>query len=499
MPNVTLTIEDVSPLIVYSERWVAGSSANDPLLERYSQANYMTVDASGELATFVFTGNRVELFGAKRPNYGQYQVTVNDEVYQGREANSDTDEFQMLLWVGDWEKAKPRTVKYATLGGGRPIDLDFIRFSFPVGRPDEEVVVHTFQDTDPSFVYEPDDHWERNATNVASFSGGTGRAANCAGDSFAFTFEGDAVSLYGPVGPTGARFRVVIESQGLPDELTTNKPFWRTNTLLYHKADLGPGRHTINVTVLPESNEEGVQRSFAIDYAEVYTSGQSVSSTPGSAGLSAGAAAGIALAGVLLALGLILGILIWSLVIYARRKGRVLHFGFIDPEKPAEAQNTIQPFQYTTVDSASPPPTTSGDPLLRTHTSNNSIAATPMTSQWPPSTQPLDQAVVVNDPAIRPIQSVASLGQEVVIPPHGYQKSRAPQLQPPPQGVRSRLAPAAQGAALQGVSPVTEERTLQTGGANSSFSFYTQESPPMYSMNDPSTPHGPQSSLPRKF
>jgi hypothetical protein len=87
-----------------------------------------------------------------------------------------------------------------------------------------------------------------------------------------FTFEGDAVSLFGPVGADGALYSVSVDvGNALPNNYTTKKGFYRPNQMLYHVNKLGPGRHTVTLTVLAENNASGESSNLAIDYAQVYT------------------------------------------------------------------------------------------------------------------------------------------------------------------------------------------------------------------------------------
>ena len=87
-----------------------------------------------------------------------------------------------------------------------------------------------------------------------------------------FTFEGDAIALYGPVGPKGAAYEVAINiGNALPNNYTTNKPFFRPNMMLYQATGLGSGSHEVTVKVLPGNDSSGESNIFAIDYAQVFT------------------------------------------------------------------------------------------------------------------------------------------------------------------------------------------------------------------------------------
>jgi hypothetical protein len=90
----------------------------------------MTTRDSGEIATFIFTGTKVELFGAKRSGYGQYQITANEKPYPVRDASNETDVFQTSLWSFDWPVITERTIKMTNMAANRAIDLDFVCWRF---------------------------------------------------------------------------------------------------------------------------------------------------------------------------------------------------------------------------------------------------------------------------------------------------------------------------------------------------------------------------------
>jgi len=86
-----------------------------------------------------------------------------------------------------------------------------------------------------------------------------------------FTFDGDAVSLFGPVGPNGTTYSVSVNtaSFGLASNYSTRKDNSRSNVMLYHASSLGKGSHTLTLTVL--NDDPTTQGAFALDYAQVYT------------------------------------------------------------------------------------------------------------------------------------------------------------------------------------------------------------------------------------
>lgn len=158
MPLVTTTIEDTSPLIAYSNNdWRAGSSTDDPFAERYvgfqwhiyftlrrqteelitsywyrySQSSFMVTNGTEAEVSFTFYGTGVQLWGAKRPNHGYYQISIDSWVYpQVNGATNDT-QFQISLFSSIALQYNYHTVKMKNVGRAF-LDLDTVCIAFSV-------------------------------------------------------------------------------------------------------------------------------------------------------------------------------------------------------------------------------------------------------------------------------------------------------------------------------------------------------------------------------
>ncbi|RXW23511.1 hypothetical protein EST38_g2331 [Candolleomyces aberdarensis] len=460
MPNVTFRMEDTSPLLVYSDAWTTGTFQSDNLTEQYSQSSYMYTSAMNADVFFVFNGTKVSIYGGKRARNGFYQIAVDRNDYTPVNGKTDNPEsFQTPLFSSTWLSNAFHTVNLKNANAGSVVDLDYVTWVTAVGKEDEQLITNIFEDNDPSFTYEPADAWTTNLNNLGTFSGGSGHASSKEGSTMKFSFEGDAVSLYGPVGANGTLYSVSINvGTGLPNSYTTKKTLSRSNQLLYHASKLGPDRHTVTLTVLHEDGASG-ESTLAVDYAQVYTtpslSGQ---------GLSTGAVVGITLGTVAGFIALV-GIAIWGVLCYIKqRHNRSFFYGFVEKSKPEkEDELSAHPFQYNTVPSGSPPPT---QHTLLTQVSHGSLAATPNTGQWPRSG---GQDSIETSVSQRPLlhQTSNPNVQEIIIPPAGMsekmRRELAPRLQAPPQGTRPRQNPAALGAQNHNMSTVREE---SSGGSN---------------------------------
>ncbi|KAJ7925272.1 hypothetical protein B0H13DRAFT_2654434 [Mycena leptocephala] len=273
MPQYNTTVEDYSPIITYSSDWRAGTSA-DSLADLYSDSSFTLTSSNGGTATFTYNGTSFSIFGAKRGNHGQFQAPLF----------SSPPLTQALHTVT------------LTNQGNSFVDIDFITWQSSVGADNEQLIVTTVQDTDPSFVYTPANLWGTNPPSIGTYSGSSGHGTATPGAFMTYTFQ-EMESRY----------------TGLSDRLVLRSPYlWTAELLLYSATNLGPGTHIVKVAYQPSQPGQ----IFAIDYANVYSTPSlqpATSMTP---------LPGAAIAGIVIALLFVLVILAGLLIILRRRKGR---------------------------------------------------------------------------------------------------------------------------------------------------------------------------------
>ena len=78
------------------------------------------------------TGTGIWLYGAKRPDYGQYNFAVDGQSVQGS-AKSETPAFQQLLGGKSGLPMGSHTVTLTNTGSGSSIDLDSFVFETQIG------------------------------------------------------------------------------------------------------------------------------------------------------------------------------------------------------------------------------------------------------------------------------------------------------------------------------------------------------------------------------
>ncbi|KAJ7096351.1 hypothetical protein C8R44DRAFT_812827 [Mycena epipterygia] len=317
MPQFNTTVEDYSPVISYSSDWRSGTSA-DSLADLYSDSSFTLTQTDGATASFVYNGTSFTIYGSKRGNHGFYQITVDGNAFPPDTGQAaDPGQFQVPLFASPSLAQGLHTVTL-TNQGTTFVDIDFITWQSSVGADNEQLIVNTVQDTDSSFIYTPANSWGTNPPSVGTYSGSSGHATATPGAFMTYTFEGDGVSLYGPVGPAGSPFSVSIDN-GTPFNHTANKQFYQPQVLLYTATNLGPGQHTVKVAYQPSQ----AGQIFAIDYANVYTTPAQIETTSAQKlASSKGTLPSAAVAGIVIALLFILFILAGLLFFLRRRKAR---------------------------------------------------------------------------------------------------------------------------------------------------------------------------------
>ncbi|KAF8160606.1 hypothetical protein B0H34DRAFT_806139 [Crassisporium funariophilum] len=457
MPTLTTSIEDTSPVIAYSgsggSDWTSGTSKVDPDIEQYSQSSYMVTKNKGATVAFSFYGTGVQLFGAKRSTHGYYQITIDTLTYNqvnGQVPNDTNDVFQTQLFSTVALQNGYHTVKMASLGTAN-LDLDCITWQTPIGLTDESLLVSTVQDTDSSFKYTPESSWNPSPYGIGMFSGGSGHSTTSAGAFVEYTFEGDSVAVYGPVGPNGAPYSVQLDG-GASANYSSNKVLYRPQTMLFQASQLGGGKHTVKLRSEAWNNSA---LTLAVDYAEVFTT-PSLQGGSGST-LSIGAIVGIVIGG-FLALIVTAGLYIIFRRLQGSKTGRYFRLKGKSEKTSTSTDPVTAPFDYHPLDE---PGSASHHSLgnagsqaqLRSQTSNQSLHPTPpSTGLWPSS----GGNYALPEPYVPDSRHTMNAQTQIITIPYTadgkYRPdlSPPPQLMPPPQRQELRRNPSAnQGSGLQ--------------------------------------------------
>lgn len=149
-------------------------------------------------------------------------------------------------------------------------DLDWITFETeyegPGGPIGAEITQATFDDNHPRFEYIPPSAWTA-GTHTAGFLNETSSTTKSTSATVEFTFDGDAIALYGSVGSDHGEYTVLVDGEHSVT-LSSFSNISETQQVLYYAHRLGAGTHTLTV----ENNPGGSGGSvFSLDYATSWT------------------------------------------------------------------------------------------------------------------------------------------------------------------------------------------------------------------------------------
>ncbi|KAF9568209.1 hypothetical protein CPC08DRAFT_813653 [Agrocybe pediades] len=156
MPSFPITVQDTSPLIRYSANWEYGDSQGDRYLDQYSMRTFMLCQNPGDAMTFKFYGTGATVYGARRVNHGSYSGQMDggsSSTFNGKESPPVFGQamYKATAALGDHE--------ITMRNGDGYFDVDYITFNTTIGTDEDELIINTFQDNHPSFVYTPASSW----------------------------------------------------------------------------------------------------------------------------------------------------------------------------------------------------------------------------------------------------------------------------------------------------------------------------------------------------
>ncbi|KAF8510396.1 hypothetical protein JB92DRAFT_3119044 [Gautieria morchelliformis] len=317
---------EASPLITYTGFWTEGSKANDSLSQSYD-GSFRVTNSTGAQATLLFTGTGFSLFGAMRPNHGDYDVALDHGTSTRGSGTSAQPLFNQTLSQTYNLPYQQHTVVVTDdpIGNTPYFDLDFVQIERVVGGDNDTPSVFNIDDTSPLITYLGP--WQLSPETTSTYNG-TLHQVTESNSSFNMTFQGCCIELYGLY--ANAAFTVAIDG-GPPmpmtgQDLDIPQEFWHPQTLLYVLDGLS---ETTNHTVVLTTTLASAQRPFSFDYSVVRSTQNLTSSalppspstgtnSPTKTPLSA--IIGASIGGVVLASLMVIGIIIWC----RRRRPRPL-------------------------------------------------------------------------------------------------------------------------------------------------------------------------------
>ncbi|KAG8955860.1 hypothetical protein FRC04_006307 [Tulasnella sp. 424] len=267
------TAEDSSPLIKWlpAGQWIDGTAADDQL-PKYSAGSFRLTTTNGAYASFSFNGTGVWIYGAKRGNHGPYRCNVdgNDRAIQS--GFSAANQISVELCSAPNLKMGSHVITITNLWTDATapyLDVDYIVWETKISdQATRQSIVVDDNDTN-SIQYTPPGEWSANACqNMAAYSANTCHVTGSNTAKASLTFEGDAIAVYGGVGPQYGPYTVSLDGQD-PAQFTANSTNSHTQQILYFASGLGAGNHSIVIN----NNPTSIGNQLDLDYVQILGSG----------------------------------------------------------------------------------------------------------------------------------------------------------------------------------------------------------------------------------
>ncbi|KAF5384275.1 hypothetical protein D9615_003297 [Tricholomella constricta] len=295
MTGLVLTIDDNNPLINYEPlgAWSQHNGDTDAVANNFYGRTYTQTKQAGATMSFTFEGVGVAVYGSKNVDHGNYSINLDGNLGFGTGQGTAREpvQYQSRIFITN---TLPGTHTLTLMSQHSGVfDIDYITWTSKIDQNKNSTLVRQIvDDADPAFDYSTNP-WSTTPSNLSSFHSSTGHSASKFGSSFNFTFEvslvldlrrtplnrdpgiyrciglilsiceGDAVSLFGTIGPKNGPYTVQLDDQP-PKPYIATKLTYTAQTLLYYGSNIGAGNHTLRVVNQADALLE-------IDYAEVYT------------------------------------------------------------------------------------------------------------------------------------------------------------------------------------------------------------------------------------
>ncbi|TRM64489.1 hypothetical protein BD626DRAFT_253430 [Schizophyllum amplum] len=261
MVTYTTKIEDDSPLLEIGADWKPGS---DDDMSRFSGGSFLNTNGTGRMS-LQFNGTGLEIFGSRGVRHGQYRITLDGTSYSFDGSYGSRLYNQSLFSELDLPM-RPHDLDLESLEEGMVLDVDYMMVTSVAGDDDSTITCKIVENTDAAFAYEPGNEWLTNSSGV--FSGGSSTYTRNVNGNTTLTFEGEGITLYGPVGQPFSSYRMALDGK-LTGRYNASRQTDNAQSVLYHVSGLDPGKHELK---LMYKGFKGVH-PVAIGYAVIVCDG----------------------------------------------------------------------------------------------------------------------------------------------------------------------------------------------------------------------------------
>ncbi|EKM54232.1 uncharacterized protein PHACADRAFT_210048 [Phanerochaete carnosa HHB-10118-sp] len=246
MASFNVSVPNSSPLIYYTAAWL-DTPVGDAYAANYTGRDFHATSISGATATFKFNGTGVWFYGALRPGYGNYSLSVDGNTVFNGSAAASSAVFDQFLGGSSQLGMGEHTAVLTNTGGGC-VDLDSLVFETHVGAEDQQVASQTVDDTNPAITYLPSPS-EWSVASNPFFSNGSVHFTNLDGADVALSFSGDAIALYGGVSFDHGDYTVTLDGQKQTlNGANGQARIYHSKSLLFFSTGFGSGTHSLGVS-----------------------------------------------------------------------------------------------------------------------------------------------------------------------------------------------------------------------------------------------------------
>ncbi|TFK21929.1 hypothetical protein FA15DRAFT_758367 [Coprinopsis marcescibilis] len=173
------------------------------------------------------------------------------------------------------------TAELRTIDDGVFRDVDYVGFlGSKLWEGRRPLIMNMVGDAHPAWVYDPPDAWMSSPyhSGIATCPGHASAVKDASAIVHALTKlslgnaslqPGDSIAIYGPSGPTYTVSYEVQVNNRTSGTFNQSKQFFRARQLLYYGANLGPGTHSVRLTMQSSGTLITRPQVLCIDYAEV--------------------------------------------------------------------------------------------------------------------------------------------------------------------------------------------------------------------------------------
>ncbi|KAF8574584.1 hypothetical protein K439DRAFT_1665383 [Ramaria rubella] len=267
MPRFNFTFEGLHFYVSEPCLWMEGSRFNDSLWDDYSADSFRVTFSEGATATLNFAGTGVSLFGAFRPNHGNFSVNLDHGTIVNGDGNANNifrEPLSQNYNLSNIEHFIQATNEPSS--AGEYFDLDYVNIERVIGQDKDTIFHSTIDDTSPFVIY--DGPWGPSSVNATSNTNGTLHMTTEDNSQIRIVFQACCIELYGLY--TNAQYTVTLDDHSpVPmhgQDIDLDPIFWHPNTLLYLIDGLPEGvKHTVTLNTTSTS----LQRPFSFDYGIV--------------------------------------------------------------------------------------------------------------------------------------------------------------------------------------------------------------------------------------